>query len=118
MSEKTIPEIQQEYGSAGAEILTRYHDTLDEIKEDRDIEPGLYADRLNDRQRLELLREQKSRQVDEVRARTIEEYHEHLQQAHAELSRRRDTLTQRLFKVENTTALSRPGVRSQSGLYW
>ncbi len=116
MTEKTIPEIQQEYGSAGAEILTRYHDTLDEIKEDRDIEPGLYADRLNDRQRLELLREQKSRQVDEVRACTIEEYHEHLQQAHAEIVARSTILTERLFKVDNTTALSNAATADEEGL--
>jgi hypothetical protein len=48
VSDKTIDQIQQEYGSAGvrtagartagAQTLTRYHDTLDAIKEDRELE--------------------------------------------------------------------------------
>ncbi len=116
MTEKTISEIQQEYGSAGAEILTRYHDTLAEIKGDRDIEPGLYADRLSDQQRLELLREQKSRQVDEARARTIDEYREHLERAHAELEERASKLRERLYLVENTTALSNAATADEEGL--
>jgi hypothetical protein len=116
MTDKTIGQIQQHYGSAGAEILTRYHDTLDEIKEDRDLEPGAYLDRLNDHQRLELLREQKSRQVDEARARTIDEYREHLQRAHAELEERASKLRDRLYKVENTTALSNAATADEEGL--
>jgi hypothetical protein len=113
---RTIPEIQQEYGAKASEILTHWHNTLDEIKGDREPEAGAYLDRLSDQQRLELLREQKERSVDEVRARTIDEYREHLESYHGELAERTNYLQERLYKVENTSALSGAATAGEEGL--
>jgi hypothetical protein len=116
MSDKTVGEIQQEYSSGAAEILSRYHDMLDEIKEDREPEAGPYLDRLSEEQRAELLREQKCTRVDEERARTIEEYTEATERYHSDVSERAAWLRERLYKVQNTTALSNAATADEEGL--
>jgi hypothetical protein len=116
VSDKTIGEIQQEYSTRAAEILSRYHDALDEIKEDREPETGAYLDRLSDAQRNELLMEQKGTRVDQERARTIDEYTEHLESYHSELQSRAQWLHERLYKVENTTALANAAAAEEEAL--
>jgi hypothetical protein len=116
MADKTIPEIQEEYGARASEILKGWHNTLDEIKGDLEPEAGAYLERLSDQQRFELLREQKERSMNEVRARTIDEYQEHLESYHGELAERTNYLHERLYKVENTTALSNAATAGEEGL--
>ncbi len=112
---RTMPEIQQEYSSAAAEILSSYHNVLDEIKEDREPEAGAYLDRLSDEQRAELLREQKERRVDEERARALEEYTEATERYQAEVKGRASRLRERLYKVENTTSLANAATADEEG---
>src|SRR5215212_7095131 len=92
----TIPEIQEEYGSRASEILKGWHNTLDEIKGDQEPEAGTYLERLNEEQRMTLLREQKEQGLDEARSRTIDEYRQHLESYHAELAERTNYLQERL----------------------
>src|SRR5215211_1531836 len=116
MADRTIPEIQEEAGRIGSEILTDWHNTLDAIKGDREPEAGLYLDRLNDEQRMALLREQKERSMDEARARTIEEYRANRERYRDEALARTARLKRELFGEHHAERIERMALASEEEL--
>jgi hypothetical protein len=116
MSEKTIHEIKGDFGSEGAAILNSYHDSLNQIKAQREPEAGGYLDRLTDEQRMSLLREQKAEQTREIHSPTVETYRAEIERYHEELFGRVGYLKDRLFKVEDAGALSRVALATDNEL--
>ncbi len=116
MSDKTIPEIKEAFGSSGAGTLNHYHERLAEIAQEREPEAGGYLDRLTDEQRMSLLREQKMEQAGDITRRGREDYAAEVERYHAELSKRTEYLKGRLFRVEDAGALSRAALATDAEL--
>jgi hypothetical protein len=116
MTDKTIPEIKAAYSATTTEIVQGWHDTLDEIKAEREPEAGAYLERLTDAQRQELLSEQKGTRRDEERHHALEHYRDAHERYEVELSKRANYLRERLYKVESTTALSNAATSDEEGL--
>jgi hypothetical protein len=116
MTDKTIPEIKEEFANSGTSILNEHNETLAEIAAETEPEPGRYADRLGGQERMALMREQKTARSQELRSRTLEAYLEEVERYHTELSSRADYLRGRLFKVEDAGALSRAALATDTEL--
>lgn len=108
MSDKTIQEIQAEFSSSLAKVMSGYQGKLQEIKNQREIEAGAYLDRLTSEQRMSLLREQKMERANQLTERTREAYSAEVERYHAGLRKRTQHLQGRLFGVEDAGALNRP----------
>src|SRR5215208_3828741 len=107
---KILQEIQTEHGRNASEIMNSYLDTIDEIRAQKEPEAGGYLNRLTDDQRLDLLREQKTRRADEAHGKTLEAYTAEVERDHNKLAQRPTHLKHRLFSVEGpdgAPALSR-----------
>jgi predicted metalloprotease with PDZ domain len=107
MSDRTIQDIRAEFSSSSAATLNRYQARLDEIMADTEPEAGAYLERLSDEQRRDLLIEQKMERAKQVVERARKDYTSEVERYHAALSKRKEYLTERLFKVEDAGALSR-----------
>ena len=106
MTNRTIQEILQEFGSKSAGILNGYHDTLDEIKAQREPEAGGYLDRLTGAQKVGLLRDQAMERAGEATRQAREDYAAEVERYQEELSGRVGHLRSRLYKVEDARVLS------------
>ena len=60
MTEKTLEQIRQEYGSRAAALMNARHDRVEEIAAERRLPDGEYLDRLTDEQRNHILLERKT----------------------------------------------------------
>jgi hypothetical protein len=107
---KTLQEIQTEHAQSASEIMNSYLDTIEEIRAQREPEAGGYLDRLSDKQRMSLLREQKTEQANEAHEQTVNAYRTEVERYQGEVAQRRTALKKRLFSVEGpdgAAALSR-----------
>lgn len=116
MSDKTIHEIKEEFGSSGPAALNRYHETLAAIAAERDPEEGRYLDRLPPQERMRLMREQKAERAGDLTRQAREDYAAEVSKYHAELAERTDYLKGRLFRVEDAGALSRAALATDTEL--
>ncbi len=91
---KTIQEIREGHGAKASGILNDYYAKLDAIREQR--KPGgdaFLLDRLDDAQRVNLLRDQKKEHADAAHRRTLDAYR-------AEMDRYQDELSARVGYVK------------------
>jgi hypothetical protein len=112
----TIQEIKAKFGSSGAGVLNRYHEHLNMITAQREPGDGVYLDRLNDEQRMDLLREQKMQQASEITERAREDYRARVEAYHTALAKRTDELKSLLFEVQDAGALSRAALATDTEL--
>jgi hypothetical protein len=116
MSDKTIHQIREEFSSAASGVLSNYHARRDEIRSQQRPEAGAYLDRLNDEQRMSLLREQMMEQLTDLTQESREAYAASVQAYHDALSKRTAFLKESLFKVEDAGALSRAALATDTEL--
>jgi hypothetical protein len=116
---KDLQTIQNEHSASATEIMNGYLDAINDIKSIREPDEGAYLDRLNDDQRLGLLREQKMERANEAHEQTIKAYTEEVERYHSQLSQRRTHLKKQLFHVDGpdgAAALSRAAIASEGDL--
>jgi hypothetical protein len=113
---RTIGEIRQAFGKAGADVVNGHRDALEAIAAETEPEGGRYLDRLSDEERMRLLREQKAERANESREAAVEAYEEALDRYAGDLSRRTDELKGRLFGVSDAGALSRAALATDTEL--
>ncbi len=113
---KSVQEIQAEHGRNAAEIMNSYLDTMEEIRETRELEAGGYLDRLTGEQRMTLLTERKTERAREATNQAREDYAAEMERHQEELSCRVDCLKGRLFGVEDAGALSRAALATDAEL--
>jgi hypothetical protein len=116
MSKKTIHQIREEFASAASGVLSNYHARRDEIRSQRQPEAGAYLDRLNDEQRMRVLREQMMEQLTDLTEESREAYAAEVEAYHDALSKRTAFLKESLFKVEDAGALSRAALATDTEL--
>ncbi len=117
--EKTIHELREEYGQAASGLLNGYHAALDEVRATRTPAEDGYLDRLDDEQRMGLLREQKAEKAQAVRAQAIEAAVAEHEQYQRDVRERRAFLKNRLFSVtgaDGAAALTRTVTSSEEDL--
>lgn len=74
MTEKTLEQIRQEYGSRAAALMNARHDRVEEIAAERRLPDGEYLDRLTDEQRNRILLERKTAAAGGDRRRVRQQY--------------------------------------------
>lgn len=119
MTGKTVHEMQAEHGRASTEILSRYHEVLDALREEREPEAGAYLDRLTPEQRMGLMREQKTQKAGDARREALEAYTAAVEDYHEGLQSRQGRLKALLFGVDGpdgAAALSRTVTASDGEL--
>jgi hypothetical protein len=116
MSDKTIHQIREEFASAASGVLSNFHARRDEIRSQRQPEARAYLDRLNDEQRMSLLREQMMEQLTDLTEESREAYAAEVEEYHDALSKRTAFLKESLFKVEDAGALSRAALATDTEL--
>lgn len=113
---KGIGEIRAEHSAKAGEIMTRYQDTIEEIRAESKLPDGAYLDRLTDGQRFGLLRERKAQRAAEAHERAVREYGREVERYQGELSGRSDFLKGRLFGVQDAGALARAATATNEDL--
>jgi len=113
---RTVQEIREAFGKAGASIANGHMDALARIAAETSPEDGRYLDRLPAEERMRLMREQKAERASESVRASREAYAAEVERYHKELSGRSDYLRGRLFKVEDAGALSRAALATDAEL--
>ncbi len=117
---KTIHEIREEHGQKASAILTGYYAEVDELREVRKPTGDAFLlERLDDAQRLQLLREQKQQQADALHRRTVDAYRREMDRYQEEVRSRVGYVKGALFGLSNPEAaglLSRAATATEEEL--
>ncbi len=117
---KTIQQIREEHGAKASAILTGYYAKLDELREQRKPAGDAFLlERLDDAQRLQLLREQKASTADELHRRTLDAYRREMARYQEEVRSRVGYVKGALFGLsspESAALLSRAATATEEEL--
>ncbi len=117
---KTIQQIREEHGQKAAGILRDYYAEVDELREVRKPTGDAFLlERLDDAQRLQLLRDQKQQQADALHRRTVDAYRREMDRYQEEVRSRVGYVKGALFGLSNPEAaalLSRAATATEEEL--
>ncbi len=117
---KTIQQIREAHGQKASAILTGYYAKLDKLREQRrPTGDAFLLERLDDAQRLQLLREQKAAAADELHRRTLDAYRREMDRYQEEVRARVGYVKGALFGLsspEGAQLLSRAATATEEEL--
>lgn len=106
-SRRSVHDIIEEAGAKGSKHVMGYLDTLDELREKRELADGTYKADLSAEQQAQVLMREKLEQAQDARETAKERYTEHLNKTHAALNNRREELRESLYSIKNPEVLTR-----------